>query len=112
MSDYLKFRGKCKELSEALAAKHPNYTLVRGFYYEPLWSREEQHWWCVDEQGTIHDPSRKQFPSGGIPEFYKAFDGMIDCAECGNQVAEDQARLDGRYAFCSYECNGKFVGVL
>lgn len=47
MSDYLKFRGKCKELSEAACAEDPSLALVRGHYYCPIWNVTEPHWWTV-----------------------------------------------------------------
>jgi hypothetical protein len=32
-SDYMKYRGKCKEMSEALVKENPKLRLVRGHYY-------------------------------------------------------------------------------
>ena len=37
-SDYLKYRGKCKEMSEALVANNPALRLVRGHYWCPIWN--------------------------------------------------------------------------
>ncbi|HNV67896.1 MAG TPA: hypothetical protein PKN60_12325, partial [Bacteroidales bacterium] len=65
-SDYLKFRGKCKEMSEAAVLEDPTLRLVRGHYWCPLWDRNEQHWWCVKPDGTIVDPTARQFPSRGL----------------------------------------------
>lgn len=110
MTDYQRYRGKCKELSEAWVQAHPEYRLVRGYYFCPIWNREEPHWWTVDRDGTIYDPSAKQFPSGGAG-IYTEFDGVVSCAECGRQMAEDEAEFYGNYAFCSGECFGRFVGV-
>jgi hypothetical protein len=107
---YKLFRGRCKELSEAACAADPTLTLVRGHYFCPLWNTDEQHWWCVKPDGTIVDPTREQFPSkgGGI---YTPFNGMCECAECGTEVPEEKAVIEGRYAFCSSKCFGRFVGV-
>ena len=110
MTDYERYRGKCKEESEKLA-KEKGYILVRGYYYEPLWNREEPHWWCVDEDGVIHDPTRKQFPSGGIADFYTEFDGTVECAECGKIVEEKDIIPMGNYACCSDLCAMKLVGL-
>lgn len=110
ISDYMKFRGKCKELSEAACKQDPSLTLTRGYYFCPLWNRDEQHWWCVRPDGTIFDPSKDQFPSrgGGI---YTEFDGNVECAECGKIVAEKDAKFESRYAFCSTKCIMTFVGL-
>jgi len=107
--DYLKYRGKCKELSEAAIKEDSTLKLVRGHYDCPFWGKQD-HWWTVRPDGTIYDPSKNQFPSRGIGE-YIPFDGICYCAECGKEVEEQNASIEGRYAFCSYYCHGKFVGV-
>lgn len=110
MNDYMNFRGKCKEMSEAACAEDPTLTLVRGHYFCPIWNSDEQHWWCEREDGTIYDPTSAQFPSKGLG-IYTPFDGMVECANCGKSVKESEARFESRYAFCSYKCHGHFVGV-
>lgn len=110
MSDYEKYRGKCKEFSEALVASDPSLTLVRGYYFCPSWG-EQQHWWCKKADGTIVDPTKDQFPSRGHGT-YVEFDGNIACSECGKEVKEEEALIHGRYAFCSGDCNARFVGVI
>jgi hypothetical protein len=109
MSDYEKYRGKCKEMSEALAASDATLTLVRGYYHCPIWG-EQAHWWTKKPDGTIIDPSKDQFPSRGIGD-YVEFDGTVECAECGKVIPEEEADIEGNYAFCSYRCHGRFVGV-
>lgn len=110
MSDYLKYRGKCKEFCDKLIAKHPHLTLVRGYYFCPIWNVEEQHWWCEDINGTIIDPTKLQFGSKGLG-IYRKFDGTVECSNCGKIVAEEDAQHSGRYSFCSSRCYGHFVGV-
>lgn len=109
-SDYLEFRGKCKELSEAAVLADPTLRLVRGHYHCPLWNKDEPHWWCVKPDGTIVDPTARQFPSKGLG-IYTEFNGRIACSECGKEVTEDEALLESNYAFCSSRCYGRFVGV-
>lgn len=111
-SDYLRFRGRCKELVDAAIQSDPTLTAVRGFYFCPVWGKRDQHWWAVKPDGTIVDPSALQFPSRGYG-IYEPFDGVVECAQCGEEMNEDAAwRLEGRYAYCSYTCYGRFVGVL
>jgi hypothetical protein len=114
-NDYLKYRGKCKELCEDLVAKDPSLRLVKGWYYEAWWNKEEQHFWCEDKEGNIVDPSGRQFPSGGGNEFksfYREFIGVVNCEECGKEIDIDDAVMQGRYPCCSMMCAGKLVGLL
>lgn len=110
--NYIKYRGKCKEYCDQAVAADPTLTLVRGFYTCPIWRVREAHWWTVRPDGSIHDPTALQFPSAGNG-FYEEFDGYIECDECGERVKEDDAQIadNGRYAFCSGECYGRFVGL-
>lgn len=110
-NNYEKYRGKCKEFSEQAVKDDPSLTLVRGYYFCPIWNVEEQHWWTKREDGTIYDPSCLQYPSKGAG-MYREFDGTIECSNCGKQITELTASFESRYAFCSYECHGRFVGVL
>jgi hypothetical protein len=110
-SDYLRFRGKCQSLCKAAIDADSTLRLVRGHYYCPIWNSREPHWWTVRIDGAIHDPSKYQFPSRGNGT-YEEFDGMFECSECGKRVSEDKADIEGNYVFCSYECHGRFVGVM
>lgn len=101
-SDYLIYRGKCKEMAEAAAAEDASLTVVRGHYLCPIWG-EQAHWWTVRQDGTIYDPSALQFPSGGLGE-YVPFNGVYECAQCGDEVAESAALYNGNYAYCSSRC--------
>lgn len=108
-SDYQKYRGKCKEMSEALVRQDPTLVLVRGHYHCPIWG-EQGHWWCKRPDGTIVDPTRDQFPSRGIGE-YVEFDGKVSCSNCGKEGNEEDFGYESRYAFCSTECRMRFVGL-
>ena len=108
-SNYMKYRGKCREMSEAAVAEDPSLTLVRGWYYCPVWDKEEQqHWWTKRPDGTIHDPTRLQFPSAGVG-IYREYDGMLECECCHATVEEEKAYIDGHHVFCSYRCYGHTV---
>lgn len=109
-SDYMEYRGRCKELAEAAVAADPTLTLVRGHYYCPFWG-EQSHWWTVRTDGSIHDPTALQFPSQGRGT-YVPFDGTVACSECGKTMLEEEGSYESNYVFCSYECHGRFVGVL
>jgi len=111
MTSYEMYRGKCREMSEAAVIADPTLTLVRGHYDCPHWG-EQSHWWTVRPDGTINDPTKDQFPSSGNG-IYTPFTGMINCDECGKEVAESEAIVagNGRYALCSGSCYGRFVGL-
>lgn len=112
-SDYQKYRGKCKEFSEQLCLEDPTLKLVRGHYYCPIWNREEQHWWCQRKDGTIVDPTAKQFPSKGCG-IYTEFTGTCACSNCGKEFQEGSVgtSFESNYCFCSYRCHGQFIGIL
>lgn len=107
-SDYVKYRGKCKEMSEALIAENPTLRLVRGHYYDGLWGKQG-HWWCVDPEGNIIDPTKDQFPSKGQGS-YVEFDGWYRCEECDKRVHESKAYFDS-HVFCSERCFKRCVGL-
>jgi len=109
-TNYSKYRGKCKEMSEAAIKEDPSLTLIRGHYYDPIWNTDEPHWWTVRSDGTIYDPSVKQFPSCGLG-IYTEFDGTIVCEECGKIVKEEDMVLCGNYTVYSEACALHLVGL-
>lgn len=109
-SDYLKYRGKCKQMCEVLLAERPELTLVRGFYHCPYWG-EQQHWWLKDPEGNIVDPTVKQFPTKGAGAVYVEFNGTCECKECGNSFKEEDGKFESNYSFCSNKCLMHFVGL-
>ena len=106
-SDYIKFRGKCKEESEKLCANDPTLRLVRG-YYHCLHTGKNTHWWC-QRGDEIIDPTVKQFSYPGTGE-YEEFDGVCTCDECGKVGGEDDFIFEGRCIVCP-ECRCAHFGV-
>jgi len=109
LTDYQKYRGKCKEFSQEAVLRDPTLRLVRGFYHCPFWG-EQPHWWTVRLDGSIYDPTKDQFPSKGLGN-YEEFTGYLKCDQCGKVVKEEDAKFDSKYAFCSTQCNMRFVGL-
>lgn len=107
MSADVTLRGRCKEMSEAAVAADATLTLVRGWYHDPVWGREE-HWWTKRPDGSIYDPTAAQFPVGGIEFLYEEFVGLYPCWECGREVAEVDL-IEGRC--CSARCFMRLVGL-
>lgn len=109
VSDYIKYRGKCKEFCEKAIEQDSTLKLVRGHYHCPVWG-EQAHWWTVRADGSIFDPTKDQFPSKGIGE-YVEFDGRLSCEECGAETTEDTGVIMGNYICCSGRCARRLVGV-
>jgi len=109
LSDYQKFRGKCREMSEALIKDDPSLALVRGHYWDADWGPQE-HWWCIKPNGEIVDPTKDQFPSKGNG-LYEEFSGICTCEQCGTEVAEADVCMVGNYPCCSSECGMRLVGL-
>ena len=106
-SDYIKYRGKCKEFCEEETRKDPSLLLVRGWYWCPFWG-QQQHWWCKKPDGTVFDPTKNQFPSKGIGEYIE-YNGVITCEECGKTMPEHEAYFVEHHVFCSYICYGHCI---
>lgn len=98
-------RGKCKQAATKMAREFPELRVAAGFAH---WNagREirDQHWWCVDTDGTIVDPTRAQFTG---PVMYEELDvndpktrALVPtgrCMDCGRDVYNHDR-------FCSRAC--------
>lgn len=104
------YRGKCFEKSSEAVRKDPSLTLVRGHYLCLFLNEKIQHWWTVRSDGTIYDPTKNQFISGGVGD-YIPFDGTCECEQCGNKHPEENSIMHGRYPLCSMSCLFEFVGL-
>jgi hypothetical protein len=101
-------RGKCEEYAKRAVEEDPTLRLVRGWYHDPEWGRQE-HWWTQRPDGTIHDPTAAQFPVPNVFHWYEEYVGVFPCQGCGRDVAEDDPE---RYEMCcSGRCYGRMVGV-
>ena len=107
---YLQYRGECKKLVDLAIKEDPTLQAVRGFYHCPLWGKQ-QHWWCKRTDGSIYDPSVKQFPTAGMGAEYEEFDGWCACEECGKRIKEEEALMCGHYPVCSTKCAMRLVGL-
>jgi hypothetical protein len=52
-------RGKCKAATMEMVKVFPELRIVAGFAHAG-WGRD-QHWWCIDLNDTIVDPTAEQF---------------------------------------------------
>ncbi len=100
--------GKCREICEEMLKVRPELTLVRGHYHCPIWGKR-QHWWLKARDGSIVDPTARQFPSSGLGE-YKEWDDSLPeptgiCHNCGDYVFNGDS-------FCSDGCAAKTISSL
>lgn len=97
--------GKCAKVTLAMQAEFPELTRVRGHYYCTAWG-EREHWWLVDSDGGIVDPTKDQFPSKGNGHYEPWVEGSPEptgmCPNCGDLV------YDGR-ELCSSRCADAYV---
>lgn len=97
--------GQCKEVTQKMAADFPELTRVRGHYYCWAWG-ERAHWWLVDRNGCIIDPTAQQFPSKGKGEYVPWEEGSPEptglCPNCGDPC------YDGNTC-CSEKCAMEYV---
>lgn len=77
-------RGTCQETAQAMVKDFPELTRVRGFYNDVL-QGERPHWWCVDLEGEIVDPTAAQFAPCGeyLPYDESLGEPRGQCLNCG-----------------------------
>jgi hypothetical protein len=56
--------GKCHPISTSMVATFPELTQVYGIYFCAIWG-PRHHFWCIDSNSQIIDPTARQFPSKG-----------------------------------------------
>lgn len=107
-TEYLKYRGKCKELSEKYIQDHPEYEIIKGWYWCPFWGKQQHFWTRHKKTKEIVDPSKNQFPSKGMGEYIE-YDGMLECEYCGTSIHEEDVYFVDHHVYCSYTCYGRDV---
>ena len=81
--------GLCKTHCESMMLVFPELKIVRGHYICMIWG-EREHWWLLDEDGAVVDPTAQQFPSKGGGVYLLWIEGEREptgrCANCGQYV--------------------------
>jgi hypothetical protein len=97
--------GKCKEVTDKMKEVFPELQQIRGHYYCHTWG-ERAHWWLTDEDGTIIDPTKEQFPSKGNGPYEPWIEGSPEptgkCPNCGELI------YHGGYT-CNESCHNAYV---
>lgn len=99
--------GACANVTRAMSKAFPELTRTRGHYICPIWGRR-QHWWMVDVDGLVVDPTVLQFPSRGLGEYEPWIEGAEEpvgkCMVCGSLSFPSKGGDD---ASCSEACRTK-----
>ena len=56
-----KTRGLCGIATEQMVKTFPDLKRVRGHVQDALITKPIEHWWCIDYEGNIIDPTASQF---------------------------------------------------
>lgn len=78
--------GRCRELSLEMAEVFKDLTVTKG-HVHCVWGKRG-HWWLVDNDGTIVDPTRGQFIGPIEYEEYEEGDEVRlgTCMDCGDGI--------------------------
>ena len=101
--------GKCQEAVLMMWKDFPELTQVRGVYLCPQWGQRE-HWWLMDANGGIVDPTVVQFPSRGRARYVAETDFKTEgirvvrgrCPDCGSDLYKSGQ------SFCGEECERSY----
>lgn len=97
--------GKCAEATLAMEERFPELTRTRGYYLDLFWGPRE-HWWLVDQQGRIVDPTCLQFPTRGTGEYQPWDEAQPEptgrCPNCGDLCYNNQT-------CCSENCHIEYA---
>lgn len=98
---------QCREVSEAMANAFPELTRVCGHYVAPI-DGMRPHWWLIDADKRVIDPTRHQFQSEGAGEYVQLEKPPIArCQNCGEPFFDDAS-----YPFCCDACADETVDSL
>lgn len=102
-------RGRCQGATDEMVVAFPELRQVRGFV-----DGSAPHWWCVEADGTIVDPTVGQFAWMDCELEYEEYSekkhGPLPtgkCADCGDYVYDG-----GFHGFCNENCERSFRAYL
>lgn len=102
--------GKCAEATIEMAKAFPELKRVRGHYFCFAWGQRE-HWWLIDPDGAIVDPTATQFPSKGHGSYVEWDESQPEpigsCINCGGYVFEGDP-----YPCCCDECYDSYAAEM
>ncbi len=98
--------GKCASVVKAMAEAFPELRVVKGHVFT-TWGKRA-HWWLTTPNGTIVDPTVRQFEAVGEYEPWVPGDEVRvgKCMNCGDEIWKVLETLDkdpGNPGICSSE---------
>lgn len=98
--------GRCHEASAEMRAAFPELKEKKGYVQTLAWG-EREHVWLVDEEGSILDPTKGQFPQ--VLSYREWVPGSLTrvgrCMECGEHIWKCVDSLEGeREVICGPKC--------
>lgn len=95
-------KNKCTKYSKEMAEIFPELRATSGWIVSKAGGKTE-HWWTVDKDGNIYDPTVKQFSfEVSHYEEYLGPHPIGKCANCGDWVFETNSFCGG--GACSEDC--------
>lgn len=108
--------GICSRATEEMVKAFPELKRVPG-HVETANGRFA-HWWCVDPEGKVVDPTAAQYRDiGGILAYDPWRPGSLTrvgkCMDCGDEIWKAVDSLDGKKeSFCSKRCEARYIQYL
>ncbi len=98
--------GLCYKAAHDMAEAFPSLAVVSGHALCLYPWGKRGHWWCVEPNGTIVDPTAKQFPAIGRYEPYTEGDDIRlgKCMSCGDEIWGSDPEAVYSTILCSKDC--------
>lgn len=104
------YAGKCHLYVWEWIKENPALLPQSGFYDCLFWGYR-QHWWAIDEDGEVFDPTDLQFPSSGAGEYIPLHEAQIPCPECGDIIPPFRIGMfHHNHMVCSEDCYSRMIG--
>lgn len=113
--------GKCRGAVEDMKAHFPELKIEKGYVVHPFIQPDTlikndfhgvPHWWLIDEEGSIVDPTESQFPKPlEYSPYSEELHGLLPvgkCMECGDLFYPPKEPGN----FCDEECSDRFMETL
>lgn len=107
-----KIKGLCSIATEQMVKEFPDLKRVRGHVQDALITREVEHWWCIDDENNIIDPTASQF------NFIISYDERDEslpeptgkCPNCGEYCFNNNFTCSDKCSkeYHAYVTSGKF----
>lgn len=115
--------GTCKKYCAKMKKEFPELQIKKGFYIEPNWGGRtslkgiKEHFWLVDINNKIVDPTKAQYPSNGYGEYIELTNLKIKptgkCLYCGDYTFNHDTFCCTKCAkLCGYDKIIKKINIL